>query len=127
MSTTIEDIEGDVWPEPEWQSGLVLAAHALRKKPLSELTPNDLRVAFSQQIGADLVKARALEVLEHDPAAGDLYEGDLLLAVMHSSQFRDDETFRKRITAIADAALKTELDSATRDEIQSIKAHRGTT
>lgn len=73
MSTTIESIEGNAWPEPEGQSGLVLTAHALRKKPLSELTPNDLHVAFSQQIGADLVQARALEILEKDPAAGELY------------------------------------------------------
>ena len=120
MSATIESIEGDVWPEPEWQSGLVLAAHALRKKPLSELTPNDLRVAFSQQIGADLVKARALEGFENDPAAGDLYEGDLLLAVMRSRQFRVDATFRNRIIVIADAALRTELDSSTREEVRSL-------
>ncbi len=120
MSTTIESIEGNVWPDPEWQSGLVLAGHALRKKPLPELTPSDLRVAYSQQIGADLLKARALEILESEPATGDLYEGDLLLAVMRSRQFQDDETFRKRVIVVAGAALKTELNLSTRDEIQTL-------
>ena len=58
-------------------------------------------------------------------ASGDLCEGDLLLAVMYARQFRDDETFRKRIAFVADVAVKAELDSATHDEIQSVKTHGG--
>jgi hypothetical protein len=46
MKSTIEILENEVWPEPDFRSGLVLTAHALRKKPIDELTPNDLRVAF---------------------------------------------------------------------------------
>ena len=119
---TIESLEGKVWPEPEWQSGLVIAAHALRKKPLEELTTSDLRVAFSQDVGADFLKQRVLDALAGEPAAGDLFEGDLVLTVMRSRQFRDDATFRALVAQHADAALKTELDSQTRHEIEALKS-----
>ena len=87
---TIETLEGKVWPEPEFQSSLVLTAHALRKKPIDELTPNDLRVAIKENVGADLLKKRVLEVLKDEPEIGDLFDCDLILAVMRSQQFRND-------------------------------------
>ena len=81
---TIESLEGKVWPEPEW--AVLPRSHraSLRKKPLDELTPNDLRVAFNEDIGADFLKERVLEVLREDPAAGDVFDGDLVLAAMGS-------------------------------------------
>jgi hypothetical protein len=121
VKATIESLEGKIWPEPEFRSGLVLTAQALRKKPIDELTPNDLRVAFNQDVGADLLKNRVLETLERDPAAGDLFEGDLVRAVMGSRQFREDEEFRKKIGRCADAALKQDLDTETRRDIESLK------
>lgn len=121
MKPTIESLEGKVWPAPEWQSGLVLTAHALRKKPLDELTPNDLRVAFNKDIETEFVKARVLDILEEEPAAGDLFDGDLILAVVRSRQFREDEQFRQRIVQLADAALKKDLDTDTRCEIENLK------
>ena len=121
MKPTIESLEGDVWPEPERQSGLVLNAYALRKKPLNELTPNDLRVAFMQNIGADFLKERMLEVLDKEPSVGDLFAGDLVLAAMGSRQFRENEEFQKKIIQCAQAALKHELDAQTRHEIENIK------
>jgi len=122
MKMTIETLEGKVWPEPEFQSSLVLTAHALRKKPIDELTPNDLRVAFNEDIGADFLKKRVLEVLKDEPEIGDLFEGDLILAVMRSQQFRNDDEFRKKIIEKADETLSKELDSQTKDEITSLKA-----
>ena len=50
----------------QWHSGLVLTAHALRKKSLDELTPNDLRVAFNEDIGTKFLTARVLEVLAEE-------------------------------------------------------------
>ena len=118
MKPTIERLEGKVWSEPEFQSSLVLTAHALRKKPLDELTPQDLRVAFKEDVGADFLKQRVIHVLEDDPASGDLFDGDLVLAVLRSRQFRSDEEFRKKIAVIADRALLDVTDAQTRDEIQ---------
>lgn len=119
---TIETLEGEIWPEPEFQSSLILTAHALRKKPIDELTSNDLRVAFNEDIGVEYLKERALEVLEAYPAIGDLFDGDLILAVMRSQQFRTDKEFRKKIIEKADEALTKELDSQTRDEIEKLKS-----
>jgi hypothetical protein len=121
MDPTIKSIEGCVWPEPEWQSGLVLAAHALRKKPLGELSPNDLRVAFNEDIGADHLKERVLDVLTEDAVAGDIFDGDLICAVMRSPQFRADRCFRDAILKIADTALMHALDSQTRHDIETLK------
>lgn len=121
MKTTIEALERKVWPEPEWQSELVLTAHALRKKPIDELTSNDLRVAFSEGIGADFLKERVLKVLEEEPSVGDLFDGDLILSVMRSQQFRNDEAFRKKIIKKADEALTKELDLQIREEIENLE------
>ena len=120
MKPTIESLEGEVWPEPECRSGLVLTAHALRKKPLDDLTPNDLRVAFNEDVGADFLKQRVLTVLQEDPASGDLFEGDLVLSVLRSRQFREDDEFAKNIIQCASAALAHELDSETRHEIKTL-------
>jgi hypothetical protein len=121
MKATIESLECTVWPEPEFRSALVMTAHALRKKPVAELTPNELRVAFSQDIGTAFLSTRVLEVLACDPAAGELFEGDLILAVMRSRRFREDEPFRMQIVELAAAALKTDLDLDTRREIENLK------
>ncbi len=122
MKPTIESLEGTVWPEPEFDSSLVLTAHALRKKPLDDLTQNDLRIAFSENVGADFLKDRVLAVLQVEPAIdATYYEGDLLLSVMRSRQFRADEGFRKKIAALADVALPKISDAQTRDEIQILQ------
>ncbi|MDU0460316.1 MAG: contact-dependent growth inhibition system immunity protein [Geobacteraceae bacterium] len=121
MKTTIETLEGKIWPEPELQSSLVLTGHALRKKPIDELTPNDLRVAFNEDIGAEFLKERVLELLENEPAIGDLFDGDLILAVMRSQQFSTDKEFRMKIIKNADKALTKELDLQTRYEIENLK------
>jgi hypothetical protein len=121
VKPTIESLEGKVWPKPEWQSGLVLTAHALRKKPLDELTPNDLRIALNEDIGVVFLKERVLEVLKKEPTAGDLYEGDLILAAMRSKPFREDSAFRQKILEHAKSALKQDLDSETRHEIEKLE------
>jgi hypothetical protein len=121
MKPTIETLEGKFWPVPEYESSLVLTAHVLRKKPIDELTPNDLRIAFAQDVGAGFLMERVLEVLEEDPTSGDLFEGDLLLAVMRSPMFRSDEEFKKKIATCAERALIMIPDTETRDEILRIR------
>jgi hypothetical protein len=121
MKPSIESLEGVVWPEPEFHSSLVLRAHALRKKPIDELTTNDLRVAFNEDIGTQFIKARVIEVLTDDPAVGEMFEGDLIRAVMLSQEFRRDESFRRRIIELAALALKKDLDVDTRNEIKQAR------
>jgi len=122
MKRTIESLEGKVWPEPDFKSSLIVTAHALRKKSLEELTPNDLRVAFKEDVGADLLKDMILGVLEKEPAIdAAFFEGDLLLSVMRSRQFREDPGFRSKILELADRALQVISYPATIDEIQQLR------
>jgi len=81
---TIEEIEGDRWPEPDGDlSFLVTRCLALRRKPLAESTVEDLRIMLGQQIGVPTLLPLAVDVLVRDPLAeGDFYPGDLLASVL---------------------------------------------
>ncbi|MGW1271475.1 contact-dependent growth inhibition system immunity protein [Streptomyces sp. NPDC002491] len=62
---------------------LVVTAHALRRRPIGELTVEDMRLLIGQDIGLPYLLPLALEVLRDDPMAeGHMYEGDLLSAVL---------------------------------------------
>jgi hypothetical protein len=78
--TTIQQLEGDDWGDPEPRdSFLVRRCTELRRKPLIEFTVEDLRIMLGQQIAVPLLLPMALDVLVKDPlAAGDFYAGDLL-------------------------------------------------
>lgn len=81
---SLEELEHDRWPVPSGEvTRLVATVHTLRRKPLVALTVEDLRVLIRQDVGLVHVLPLAFEVLrEHPMAEGDLYEGDLLSAVL---------------------------------------------
>jgi len=82
-SQTLEQLEGDAWGEPEFDSYVVTQSHQLRRVPIGQLTVENLRLLVGQKLGLPWVLDRALEVLEVQPfAEGDLHEGDLLASVM---------------------------------------------
>ncbi|MFI6169968.1 contact-dependent growth inhibition system immunity protein [Nocardia sp. NPDC051052] len=80
----MEQIEATSWPDPPTDATrLVKTVHALRRKPIRELTPEDLRVLIRQHEGVPALLPRALELLAQDPLTeGDYYPGDLLVAVL---------------------------------------------
>ena len=83
---TLEMLECDVWPVPDYPSRLVKKAHALRKTPLDDFTVEDLRLMIGQSIGLQYLLPRAMAVLANDPLAeGDFYPGDLLVQVVKIS------------------------------------------
>ncbi|MBD0675166.1 hypothetical protein BU198_31820 [Streptomyces sp. CBMA156] len=81
---SLEELERERWPAPSGDvTRLVATAHALRRKPIGELTVEELRLLIRQDVGLTHVLPVALEVLQDDPMAeGDMYEGDLLAAVL---------------------------------------------
>jgi hypothetical protein len=83
-SLSLEQIEHVAWGDPPTgATRLVRTAHALRRKPVATLTPEELRLLISQQIGVGVLLPFALAVLAEDPLAeGDFYPGDLLVAAM---------------------------------------------
>lgn len=85
---SLDDIEGTTWgPAPADATTLVAKVHELRRKPVGELTPEDLRLLLGQQVGVDVLLPRALELLKRDPLIeGDFYPGDLLASVLRLPQ-----------------------------------------
>ena len=79
----------DVLDPPAWgaapkgATGLMRRCHALRSKPIDDLTVEDLRLLIQQQIGLRYLVPIALQRLRQDPLAeGDFYPGDLLAALL---------------------------------------------
>ncbi|MGW7170540.1 contact-dependent growth inhibition system immunity protein [Streptomyces sp. NPDC054884] len=81
---TIEELEHECWPAPSADdTRLVATAHTLRRRPIRELTVEDMRLLIGQDIGPAYPLPLALEVLRENPTAeGDMYAGDLLSAVL---------------------------------------------
>ncbi|MCK0142526.1 contact-dependent growth inhibition system immunity protein [Aliiroseovarius sp. F20344] len=87
---TLEEIDGQHWGTPCCASYIEATCASLRKKPLGQFTTEDLRIMIAQDIGAEVLKPFALEVLRQDPLAeGDYYPGDLLEAA--TKHWPDDE------------------------------------
>ncbi|MFI6040585.1 contact-dependent growth inhibition system immunity protein [Nocardia sp. NPDC051321] len=81
---SVEQIEETSWPDPPADATrLIKTVHALRRKPIRELTPEDLRVLIRQHEGIQALLPRALDLLTQDPLTeGDYYPGDLLVAIL---------------------------------------------
>ena len=84
LTKSIEQLENDYWNEEvEFPSNLVINCHKYRKIPIKDLTVEQLRLLISQKIGIKYLTEIAIEKLELNILAeGDLYEGDLLEAVL---------------------------------------------
>ncbi|MFG3296598.1 contact-dependent growth inhibition system immunity protein [Streptomyces sp. NPDC048179] len=80
----LEELERDRWPAPPaGASRLAVTVHALRRRPVGELSVEDLHLMIGQNVGLAHLLPLAVEILRDDPMAqGDLYEGDLLSAVL---------------------------------------------
>jgi hypothetical protein len=87
MSMSLEELENDFRGDPTYPSYLVQTCHALRRKPLRDLTDGDLRIAIGQDISLPYLVPLALMRLSADPMlAADYYEGDLLKAVLRAPE-----------------------------------------
>lgn len=83
-SKSIEDLDAVAWPAPAFDSYVARTSFALRGKPLSCLTDEDLRVGLEQQIGLDYLVSITLERLHSDPLIeARLYPGDLLDSLLN--------------------------------------------
>lgn len=79
---SLEELEGDVWPDPEPPvTGLVEAIHALRRRPVAELTAWDMTRLLGQRVGAAVLVPVALDLLRAQLDSGAWFEDDLLAAV----------------------------------------------
>lgn len=80
---TLQELDGQDWGAPNFQSYVVVNSHRLRHVPLQDFTVEDLRLTVGQtsvfRDALPYLVPLALEQLEVSPvASGDFYEGDLL-------------------------------------------------
>ena len=100
---TLEELDGVVWREPEWDLGK--RCNALRKKPLVQFTPGDLRLLLNQNESLEILVPMAIAILERDPMVdGEFYPGDLLLAVLRVNPpfWVEQPALAARLLTIAD-------------------------
>ncbi|NNF72496.1 MAG: hypothetical protein HKN02_09920 [Rhodobacteraceae bacterium] len=107
---TLEYLEKDVWPDPDYDSHLVTTCHRLRKKRLGEFEVEDLRIMIGQGIGLKYLLPKAVEELRINPfVAGDFFEGDLLVQVLNRplADLREDRAIYDALIEISRDALDT--------------------
>ena len=103
---TLEELESEVWGEPEFDSSLVLTCHALRKKDLDQFTVEDLRIMVGQGVSMPILLPRAIAALERDPMAeGDFFPGDLLSSLIRPANWPSLARAAARIRAVCERAL----------------------
>jgi hypothetical protein len=85
FSKSLQDLDGDDWGEPTYDSTLVIDCHRLRLVPVEQLTDEQLCTLIGQRIGLIYLVPRVLEVLVADPLREEEYgyfPGDLLLQLL---------------------------------------------
>ncbi|MGW1196625.1 contact-dependent growth inhibition system immunity protein [Streptomyces sp. NPDC002536] len=81
---SLEELERDRWPAGSGgETRLMATVRELRRKPIGGLAVENMRLLIKQNVGLAHLLPLAVEVLRVDPLAeGDMYEGDLLAAVL---------------------------------------------
>ena len=102
LENNLEELEGDIWPEPNYTSNVVLSCHSLRKIPLKNLSVGNLRLLINQKIGLPYIVPLAIDFLEDNPWCGELYRGDLLCAVLQidKSYWREKQDLYYRLSEV---------------------------
>ena len=77
---SIEELEKDYWKEPpHYSSYVVITSHNARRKPICELTDEEIRLLISQKIGLKYLLPIAVRMLQLDPFMMiTYYPGDLM-------------------------------------------------
>ena len=115
LSKSIESLEKEIWKEQkEYPSTLVEKCHRLRKKPISSLSNENLRLLLSQKVGITHTAPLIVKKLIEDKFIEcDYYPGDLLV-----------ETFRKLDAEWGNSNfLKDEITFFVRHRFHEIKGH----
>ena len=63
-SKSLQQLDGEDWGEPTFDSHLVTECHRLHRVLLRDFTVEDLRITIGQQIGLDYLIPLALERLD---------------------------------------------------------------
>lgn len=113
-SLSLQDLEGDDWGDaPENATRLVRTIHELRRKPITSLTAEDLRLLIGQQVGLDALLPRTVDWLQKEPLLeADLYPGDVLVAVLRvsASYWASHPVLTTKLNTVLDAINFDEVE-----------------
>lgn len=105
---SLQDLDGQDWGEPSGDTYLERECRRLRRVPLRDLSPENLRLLLGQGIGQEHLLPLALAQLALDPLVeGDYYPGDLLLATLALPPriWQSHTEWRSQTIALAQHAL----------------------
>ncbi|MFD0277869.1 contact-dependent growth inhibition system immunity protein [Kitasatospora sp. NPDC127111] len=121
---SLEELERDHWSASSGgETRLMATVRELRCKPIGSLTVEDMRLLIRQDVGLAHLLPLAVEVLRLAPLAeGDLYEGDLLAAVLTRSAevWREFPGLRGEVRLIVSALA--DVPPALRCEVEGFLA-----
>ena len=127
LNATLEELDGDDWGTPPYDSSLVSNCHRLRRVQLKDFSIEDLRIMIGQEIGLKYLLPIAFVELEKDPfAEGDFYPGDLLKNVLGVSRefWQQHSELQERMDAIVERARAKLENLDESDELAAtLKAH----
>ena len=110
MPSTLEQLENDIWPEPDVHTTLIDTCHRLRKIPIDDLGAGDVRILLGQRIGVRHLVPVAIQLLDADPMLdATFYPGDLLTAVLRAdaNYYRGFPKLRNQLVSIASRAKRS--------------------
>jgi len=114
FTRSIEDLEGCEWHNPgSAETPLIAECYALRKKPLRDLTNDELNLAVGQQIGFPFVLDLAFDRLASNPLLDcGCYPGDLLANLVRAPEKVWDErpALHKKLAEYYDFAIRQSSD-----------------
>ncbi|MEK5240488.1 contact-dependent growth inhibition system immunity protein [Paenibacillus sp. FSL L8-0470] len=83
ITKSLQELDGDDWGEPTFNSNLVKTVHRLRTVPLKDFTNEDLRLMIGQKFCLAYLVPIVLERLAvNEFVSGARYTGDLLCAML---------------------------------------------
>ena len=105
---SLQQLDGQDWGEPNFDSHLVVECHRLRRVPLRDFTTEDLRIMIGQNIGLDYLIPLAIERLEANPfTEGACYPCDLLVNVLagDANFWRRHPEWSKRMVLVTERSI----------------------
>lgn len=86
VNKSLEELENSFWEHNDFDSYVVQTVQAARKKPLRELSNEEIRVLTGQRIGLKYILPLAVATLKNEPLTEiRFFEGDLLECVLRLS------------------------------------------
>ena len=83
---SIEELENDYWEDSDFNSYVVQTTQNARKKPVSQLSDEEIRLLIGQKIGLKYLIPIALLLISKDPLVEvTFYKGDLLSQLLSLS------------------------------------------